>query len=268
VTLRGKRKSNQPSSPSGGHEGLVLEASHCGPTEDCRISIRSLTARESARATHSCNQTRTCPVYHVLFDLLQWLAALLYLLNKIFLWLSERSCNEVKARKWRVASWSVYLAGLPPWIIIFSAERNWIAASVEASGAPAMLLGLIMSLHHDRVSQEGLSRLHPGEIAAMSERWLNRSAVLCIPLGFAVSLYDFGGLNTKNQVLEIGLVAGFLIGTYLLAWKRPSGYLWYVLMHVSCGALMWIQNYVGLTLQQAISLVFIVAAYRAAKRAI
>lgn len=183
-------------------------------------------------------------------QVLQWLGGGFYLLNKIFLSFSERARNrgdEAIARKWRIASWVVYLAGLPPWVIIFVSWRNWIAASVEASGVPAMLLGLIIALR-------GTTKNPP--------RWLDHLALVCIPLGFGYSLYDFGGITTINQWLEIGLVLGFLVGTYLLAKERASGYLWYVLMHVTCGWLMWIQGYPWLFLQQLVSLVFIVDAYR------
>ncbi|MBI4437971.1 hypothetical protein HY631_03415 [Candidatus Uhrbacteria bacterium] len=49
--------------------------------------------------------------------ILQVLAGGFYLLNKAFLWMSERTrrAGDVKAgRRWRIASWAVYLAGLPP----------------------------------------------------------------------------------------------------------------------------------------------------------
>lgn len=177
-----------------------------------------------------------------------------YLLNKIFLWFSEHARNGGKnanVRKWRIASWAVYLFSLPPWVIIFVMWRNWIAASVEASGAPAMLLGLVLALR-------GTTDNPP--------RWLDRLAFICIPLGFSYSLYDFGGVTTINQWLEIGLVLGFLVGTYLLAKERVGGYLWYVLMHVTCGWLMWIQGYPWLFLQQLVSLVFIADAYRVARK--
>ncbi len=183
-------------------------------------------------------------------EVLQWLGGGFYLLNKIFLSFSEHARNRgyaAAARRWRIASWAVYLCGLPPWVIIFVSWRDWIAASVEASGAPAMLLGLVTALRGT---------------TANPPRWLDRLALVCIPAGFAYSLYDFGGLTTPNQWLEIGLVLGFLVGTYLLAKERASGYLWYVLMHVSCGWLMWIQSYPWLFLQQLASLVFIVDAYR------
>ncbi len=177
-----------------------------------------------------------------------------YLLNKIFLWFSEYTLNGGKnanARKWRIASWVVYMFGLPPWVIIFVMRRNWIAASVEASGAPAMFLGLALALR--------------GTISS-PPRWLDRLALVCIPLGFGCSFYDFGGITTINQWLEVGLVVGYLVGTYLLAKERASGYLWYVLMHVTCGWLMWIQGYPWLFLQQLVSLVFITDAWRATQK--
>jgi len=187
-------------------------------------------------------------------QVLQWLGGGFYLLNKIFLSLSERARNRgdnATARKWRIASWVVYLVGLPPWVAIFVSHRNWIAASVEASGIPAMVLGLVIAFR-------GTTKDPP--------RWLDSLALVCIPMGFSYSLYDFGGLKSINQWLEIGLVVGFLVGTYLLAKERTEGYLWYVLMHVACAWLMWIQGYQWLFLQQAVSLVFIGDAYRMAKK--
>ncbi len=186
--------------------------------------------------------------------LLQWLGGGFYLLNKIFFSFSERRQRRGDARlakKWRIASWAVYLVGLPPWVIIFIYWHNWIAASVEASGAPSMVLGLVMAMRGHQSSPP---------------RWLNRIAYVCIPIGLAISLYDFGGITTLNQCLEIGLVAGFLIGTYQLALHRYSGYLWYILMHVACGWLMWIQQFPWLAAQQAVSLLFIFDAYWVASR--
>ncbi|MBI4437970.1 hypothetical protein HY631_03410 [Candidatus Uhrbacteria bacterium] len=132
-------------------------------------------------------------------------------------------------------------------MIIFVGWRNWIAASVEASGTPAMLLGLLIAVR---------------TATAEPPRWLNRVALACIPLGFLYSLWDFGGFNTLNQWLETALVLGYLVGTYQLARERSQGYLWFVLMHVACGWLMWIQGYPWLLLQQIVSLAFIADAWR------
>jgi len=96
--------------------------------------------------------------------------------------------------------------------------------------------------------------------------WLERLALICIPIGFAYSLYDFGGFNTLNQWLEIVLVAGFQVGTYLLAKERAVGYLWYMMMNISCGWLMWREDYQWLFLQQMASLLLVTDAYLMQKK--
>lgn len=118
-----------------------------------------------------------------------------------------------------------------------------------------MVLGLVIALQgHQKSSSPRLAR------------WLDRIARFLILVGFGISLYDFGGITTFNQVLEIGLVAGFLVGTYLLAHNKPFGYLWYVLMHVSCAWLMKIENRELLFYMQLLSLVFIFDAYLMTRR--
>jgi hypothetical protein len=173
-----------------------------------------------------------------------------YLLNKMFLWFDERSSSQETALRLRAVAWAVYLVGLPPWVILFIGRHDWIAASVEASGAPAMALGLVNALR-------GTTKDPP--------KWLDYLARICIPIGFIYSLYDFKGISTFGQWLEIGLVLGFLVGTYLLANKKTQGYLWYVLMHITCGWLMLRQDYRWLAVQQGVSLIFIADAYRVAK---
>lgn len=183
---------------------------------------------------------------------LQLWGGVFYTLNKILFSYSEHTKvrgDEVGFKRWRVASWAVYIVGLPAWVILLAGNRAWIAAGVEACGFLSMLLGLVTA---NRGKGGG------------SPRWLDVAARFCIPLGFFYSLYDFGGLNTVNQWLEIGLVVGFLVGTYLLAKERSVGYLWYVLMHVSAGGLMWNQGLLWLCAQQLLSLAFIVDAYKIA----
>jgi hypothetical protein len=185
----------------------------------------------------------------------QVIGGLFYLLNKVFFSLSERArrrADSAQARSWRIAAWVVYLVGLPPWVILFIQRHNWIAASVEAAGLPAMVLGLVMAAR-------GQDYQPP--------RWLDRLALAGILVGFAYSLYDFGGLTALTQWLEIGLVVGFLVGTYQLAMDRVSGYLWYVLMHLCCAFLMQLQGLHWLFAQQAISLLFIADAYRVRQNA-
>ena len=174
-----------------------------------------------------------------------------YLLNKIFFSLAERSADEDRKRSWKVRSWSVYLIGLPAWVIIFVDKRNWIAAALESGGAAAMILGLV-------IATKGADK---------APKWLGYSALIVTVIGITYSLYDFGGITTLNQVLELGVVTGFLAGTYLLAKQRALGYLLFVLMNVSNAALMYIQDFPWLALQQIVSLGFVLDAYRTASRA-
>jgi len=71
------------------------------------------------------------------------------------------------------------------------------------------------------------------------------------------SIHDFGGITTLTQVLEIGVISGFLIGTYLLARKNPKGWLWFILMNLNMGTLMAIQEKWIFTGLQIISLYFV-----------
>lgn len=184
--------------------------------------------------------------------LMQVLGGIFYLLNKIFLSCAERNEKKHPSKKWgwRTWSWIVYLFGLPAWLVIFIYERNWIAFALEVGGIPAMILGLIIALRGN----------------GQEPRWLNYVAILAIPLGLGYSLYDFQGLTTLNQLVELSLVLGFLVGTYQLARKKTMGYLWYMLMHLSCIWLMYLQSYPWLVLQQIISLGFVIDAYRTKKK--
>jgi hypothetical protein len=82
-----------------------------------------------------------------------------------------------------------------------------------------------------------------------------------IPTGFIVSIIDNGGLRTINQLLEVGIVVGFLAGTWLLARKKPVGYLWLVFMNLSCGCLMYRQAKMFMVAQQVLSVLFVLGAY-------
>lgn len=180
---------------------------------------------------------------------LQFWGGIFYLLNKVFFWLSEKS-NDKNKRLLKISAWIVYLIGLPAWVIIFIFERNWIAASIEAGGAPAMIMGIIIAIK--------------GKDS--KPKWLDYICLVAVGLGTAFSFYDFGGITTINQILEIIMVAGFLIGTYLLAKENPKGYCWFMPMNASNTALMLVQGYYVLMVQQILSLFFVVDAYRTNKR--
>jgi hypothetical protein len=183
--------------------------------------------------------------------ILQIWAGLFYLFNKIFFSLAERSKSEKRERRNRIISWAVYLTGLPAWLLIFILQKNWILLGVEFSGAPAMALGLYLAI-------KGIERKPP--------RWFNIIARLAIISGLGFSIYDFGGITTVNQFLELGVSIGFILGTYLLARQRIKGYYWFMLMNTCCAALMFIQDYPMLAIQQIVSLLFVIDAFRAKKR--
>jgi hypothetical protein len=92
----------------------------------------------------------------------------------------------------------VYLLGLPPIVIMLCMKQNWIFAAIEIGGAPAMLCGLIAAFSRKD-----------------APKWLDRLAVVAVPVGLALSLLDLGFSRPLTQGLEIGGSAGFLIGTYL-----------------------------------------------------
>jgi hypothetical protein len=184
--------------------------------------------------------------------LLQLWGGTFYLLNKLYFSKAERAANMRYQQKWRLWAWSSYLIGLPPWVFIFISERNWIAAAVESSGVPAMLIGMSTAL-------QGNTQLH-GYV------WFDHFAKLAITIGLGLSFYDFGGLVSLNQFMELGIAAGFLMGTYLLARARPQGYFWLMIGNISAALLMMRQGYFFLMIQQIISFILVTDAYRVKKR--
>jgi hypothetical protein len=184
--------------------------------------------------------------------LLQIWGGMFYLLNKLFFSKAERAINQRHQQKWRLRAWISYLIGLPPWVLIFIFESNWIAAAVESSGVPAMLIGL-------SAARQGHTQLH-------EYVWLDHIAKLVIIIGLGLSFYDFGGLVTLNQFLELGIATGFLMGTFLLAKSKPQGYFWLILGNISAALLMMRQGYFLLMTQQIISLSLVIDAYRVQRR--
>lgn len=181
---------------------------------------------------------------------LQIWGGVFYLLNKIFFSRAERSKNERLRRVWRIRSWIVYLAGLPAWVVVFISEHNWIAAGVESGGAPAMTIGLIIAW-----------RGHGNE-----PKWLDYVAKLSVLIGLTLSFYEFGGIKTLNQVLELGIAAGFLMGTYMMAKDKVQGYFWLMIGNVSCASLMGLEGFLLLMAQQTVSLFFVTDAYLARRQ--
>jgi hypothetical protein len=165
-----------------------------------------------------------------------------YLLAKILLSHAEGLRHD---RSWRVAGWAMYILGLPAWVVLLAARQNWIAAANEAGGGPALILGLMLAW-------KGRGKAHPA-----AEWGVRIFTYLMIVFGVGYSMSVFGGVTTFSQALEIGVTIGFLLGSFLLAGRKAAGWLFYALMTVSMGSLMFIQGKALLVVQQGVSLVFV-----------
>ena len=185
--------------------------------------------------------------------ILQIWGGLFYLTNKICLALAEGKSKSRK-RQLKIFGWVIYIAGVPAWVIILIMKHDWIAASIEAGGVPAMLLGLYNVFKKSE---------NHNEIFDLMTSLLTYAFIL---FGTGCSLYDYGGLTSISQLLELGVMIGFLLGSYLLAKSRTSGWLLFMLMNGSMGTLMLIQNKPILACQQVVSLCFVVYGFVAATK--
>jgi hypothetical protein len=183
-------------------------------------------------------------------DLPDWLLQLwggvFFLLNKVFLAFAEHSVRRRRKRFWRIWGWSVYIIGLPPWIVIFISRSWWILTFVESASLPSMVLGLVIALQVKR---------------RRAPQWLNHLAVIAAVAGIYVSCRNLGIMTKLSQWLELGTVVGVLVGTYLLAHKRPIGYIWFIIM-IGCNMpLLYMDGYRWLVVQQIVSIGFVIDAF-------
>ncbi len=176
-----------------------------------------------------------------------------YLLNKVLFSLAEGRAEDSK-RQLRILGWSVYMLGVPAWVIILVGNHNWIAAAIEAGGLPAMFFGLLNALHPEGSLTRGLDR--PAALLTYA----------ALVFGVGYSLHDFGGITSTSQLLELGVMLGFLAGSYLLAKKKSSGWLFFMLMNGSMASLMLLQHKPLLALQQLASLGFVIYGFTLALR--
>jgi len=169
----------------------------------------------------------------------------LYLLNKALFAVAEGR-GENRKRRFRIAGWIVYILGVPAWVIILIGKHDWMAASIEAGGVPAMLFGLLNACQNSETTNTIFD-----SFASFS------TYAFCI-LGICYSLYDYGGLASASQLLEMNVMIGFLVGSYLLAKKNRYGWLFFMLMNASMASLMLIQHKPILSIQQMVSLCFVI----------
>ncbi len=176
-----------------------------------------------------------------------------YLSNKILLAIAESRPKKSK-RLFKLAGWLVYILGVPAWVIILISQQNWIAASIEVGGVPSMLLGLYNVYKKKGVS----SKLF--DIIALSVTYVS------LALGVFYSIFKYGGINSVTQLLEIIVMIGFLLGSYLLAKNRSFGWVFFMLMNGSMALLMFIQNKPILSIQQLLSLCFVIYGFTLSRK--
>ena len=177
--------------------------------------------------------------------ILQFWGGGFYLFNKAFFALAEGKKRTTK-RRLKIFGWIIYLLGVPAWVIILVGNHDWIAASIEAGGVPAMLFGLFTVYQNKGI---------PNKIFDLVA---SLSTYAFLVFGVCYSVYDYGGIASVSQLLEIGVMIGFLIGSYLLAKNNSYGWLFFILMNGGMGSLMLIQGKPILAVQQAVSLCFVI----------
>jgi hypothetical protein len=171
---------------------------------------------------------------------LQFLGGLGYFLAKVLL---VRAEFLEKDRNLRLVGWFLYLLGLPAWVILLVSKQNWIAASIETAGVPAIILGIVITWKQNN---------NPNKIIDWSIRIFT---CLMIILGISYSIYTFNGIRTFSQILEIIIIFGYLVSNYLLAKRNPFAWLMFMVGLISMSILMYIQDKPILTIQQLISLI-------------
>ena len=172
------------------------------------------------------------------------------LLAKLLLAAAEKKTDSGKMR---IAGWVLYLLGVPAWVIIFASKNNWVAAAVDTSSIPAMILG-IATAHKLK-----------GKVPRVFDMLVRYFTILMILAGAAYSLFYFKGITAGSQILEIFVTTGFLAGTYLLAKKNPIGWIFFALMCLSTGTLMLIQGRNILAIQQGICFFIVVYGFITAR---
>jgi len=185
---------------------------------------------------------------------LQFWGGCSYLINKIFFALAEGKSQHQK-RTLKLLGWSIYILGVPAWVVILILHQNWIAASIEAGGVPSMFLGLYTVYKRSSLPNKTFDRI---------ASFFTYGSIL---LGLAYSFVDYGGITSVSQVLEMGVMVGFLLGSYLLAKNSRKGWLFFMLMNGSMAMLMYTQHKPLLAIQQLVSLSFVVYGFYVSNKA-
>lgn len=182
---------------------------------------------------------------------LQIWGAIGYLFAQILLAVAE-SKND--SRKLRIAGWISYLVGMPAWIILLISKNDWVVAGKDIGSIPSMILGIITAWKEDK------------QVPKFFDAFAKIITFLMIILGFAYSIYHFHGIKNFSQILEIIVTFAFLLGSYFLAKKKASGWLFFSLSCICMAILMLIQSKILLLIQQGLSFIVVIYAYIMAVR--
>jgi len=139
-------------------------------------------------------------------------------------------------------------------VIILVGHQDWIAASIEAGGIPAMLLGLYNTYHDHKKSHKPFNT------------FVSFSTYGSLVSGLLYSFNLHGGISSIAQVLEIGVMLGFLLGSYYMAKNNPSGWLFFMLMNLSMASLMFLQDRPILMAQQLLSFCFVFYGFKKSRK--
>ncbi len=203
----------------------------------------------------TCQQKQTKSIFNFIFmDLfLQIWGGSFYLTNKIFFSIAEGK-KPGRKRQLKIIGWAIYILGVPAWVIILLLKQDWIAASIEFGGLPAMLFGLF------NVYKKAETVNKSFDIIALVFTYTS------IVSGTIFSIYSHHGIVSISQLLEMGVMIGFLLGSYFMAKNKSIGWVFFMLMNGSMGILMLLQNKPILSIQQGISLCFVIYGYLVAMK--
>lgn len=186
---------------------------------------------------------------------LQIWAAASYLSNKILFAFAENK-PEASKRTMKIWGWVVFIIGVPAWVIILISKNDWIAASMEAGGLPSMFLGLYNTIYDKQPAKKLWSHA------------VSLFTICALIGGIFFSLQHHGGLHSLSQFFEIGVVVGFLIGSYLMAKDNINGWLFFMLMNISAASLMLLHSNFILMVQQLVSLGFVIFGFLQARKSL
>lgn len=91
--------------------------------------------------------------------------------------------------------------------------------------------------------------------------WLDSIAKLSVIVGLTLSVGEFGGIKHVSQFLELGMSAGYLMGTHMTAKDNAQGYPRLMLGNVSCASLMGMEGFYILMTRQLVFLGWVTDAF-------